>query len=260
MLRVRIRFIKSCNNFKLIPPHLEMYKRYEKNLCFFHDSSKKRLNLLTYEHVRMVLRVELDDAYRQLASNSNMIFITHKKIMKLLPWFVANRFFVYQDRNRNTKWNREINRVNKKVEWLIAKRNDNIKKDIKPIKYYYTENNRNEFRFSRNNDANSSNVINVAPDSFELNKSLNKVHNNWFVNLSKKTIPDEVKLLLQLGEEFSLPIVEKDKEKTIVEFIKCIEKNIHKEVDSIGSQIRNQSIRLSREFLKNQTNLTIMKN
>jgi len=62
--------------------------------------------------------------------------------MKLLPWFVANRFCC-QENNGNTKWIKEINRVNKKIEWLIAKRNDNIKKDIKPIKYYYTENNRN---------------------------------------------------------------------------------------------------------------------
>jgi len=74
MLRVRIRFLKSCNKFTLISPHLEMCKRYEKNLCFFHDSSKKRLKLLIHEHVRTVLRVELEDSYRQLASNSNMIF------------------------------------------------------------------------------------------------------------------------------------------------------------------------------------------
>jgi len=71
---------------------------------------------------------------------------------------------------------------------------------------------------------------------------LKEVHDNWFVNLSNKTIPEEVKLLLQLGEKFSLPIVEKDKDRTIVEFIKCIEKNIFKEVDNIGNQIRNQSI------------------
>jgi len=39
-----------------------------------------------------------------------------------------------------------------------------------------------------------------------------------------------------------LPLVKKDKEKTIVEFIKCIEKNLFKESENIGSEIRNQSV------------------
>jgi len=64
---------------------------------------------------------------------------------------------------------------------LITKKNENIKKDIKPIKYYYNVNNRNELRISLNSDTNSSNDINVAPNSFELDKPLNEVHDNWFV-------------------------------------------------------------------------------
>jgi len=177
MLRLRIRFLKSYNTFNLIPPHLEMCKRYENNLCIFHDSSKKRLKLLIQKHVT-VLRVELDDAYRQLASNSNMTFKIHNEIMKLLPWCVANRFFVYQENNGNAKWIKEINRVSKKIEWLVEKKNENIKKDIKPIKYYYTENNRNELKISLNSDTNLSNDINVATDSFELDKPLKEVHDN----------------------------------------------------------------------------------
>jgi len=64
----------------------------------------------------------------------------------------------------------------------------------------------------------------------------------WFVNLSGKTIPEEEILLLQLGEKFSLPVSIKDNSKTIVEFIKCIQKNLFKEVDIIGNAIRNQSV------------------
>jgi len=106
-----------------------------------------------------------------------------------------------------------------------------------------------------NKDTNSSNEIIVTPKNFKLDKPLNEAHDNWFVNLSKKTIPDEVRLLLQLGDKFGLPIVEKDKEKTIVEFIKCIEKNIFKEVDSISNQIRNQSVPVIKKLLKKKSNI-----
>jgi len=250
MLRARIRFLKNCNTFKLIPPHLDKVKNYGNNLSFFHDSFKKRLRLAIHEHVRMVLRLELDDAYRQLTINMNMIFKLHNKIWKVLPWYVANKFFVYQENNGNVKWIKEVNRINKKIEWLIEKRNVNLKKDIKPIKYYYSETNRNELKISTNGNTSASSVINVTPDKFELEKPLDKLHDNWFVNLSNKKIPEEVQLLLQLGEKFSVPIVEKEKERTIVEFIKCIEKNIFKEVDEISNQIRNQSIPIIKKIMK----------
>jgi len=255
MLRVRIRFLRSCNTYKLIPPHLEKYKNYGNNLSFFHDSSKKRLKLLIQEHVRTVLRLELDDAYRQLTKNRSMFFKIHNKILKLLPWYVANRFFVYHENNGNTKWTIEVNRVKKKIEWLIEKKNENMKKDIKSIKYYYTEKNRNELKISKDKDAGLSSVIDVESDYFELEKPLNELHKNWFVNLSNKIIPEEVQLLLQLGEKFSLPMVEKDKERTIVEFIKYIEKNIFKEVDDISNQIRNQSIPIIKRISKKPNDL-----
>jgi len=255
MLRIRIKFLKSCKTLNLIPPHLEKCTKYENNLNFFHVNSKKRLKLLMYEHVRTVLRLELDDTYRQLTSNSNMIFKIYKKVMKLLPWIVANNFFVYQENIKNIKWNKETKRVSKKIDWLILKRNDTIKKEIKPIKYYYTENNRNELKISLNRDSSCSRVVNIAPDEFELDKPVNVVHDNWFVNLSNKTIPDKVKLLLQLGEKFSVPTVEKDKEKTTVEFIKCIEKNIFKEVNELGNHIRNQSIPIIKRLIKKSINL-----
>jgi len=43
-------------------------------------------------------------------------------------------------------------------------------------------------------------------------------------------------------EKFGLPWREQDKEKTIIEFIKHIEKNIFKCHEQIGSSIRSQAI------------------
>jgi len=76
-----------------------------------------------------------------------------------------------------------------------------------------------------------------------------------FVNLSEKKIPHEVRLLLQLRETFGLLLIEKDKEKTIIEFIKCIEKNIFKLVDKVSNDIRNQTVPIIRKLCTKTNNL-----
>jgi len=86
------------------------------------------------------------------------------------------------------------------------------------------------------------------------------IHDKWFVNLSNETIPDDVILLLQLGKRFNLLTVIKDNEKTVIEFIKSIEKNLFKEVDVISSSFRNRSIPIIKRMYKKQTILTTMRN
>ncbi|XP_018361291.1 PREDICTED: uncharacterized protein LOC108760020 [Trachymyrmex cornetzi] len=58
--------------------------------------------------------------------------------------------------------------------------------------------------------------IDIQPQYFKETSSLDTLHNKWFVNLSDSDIPLEVKLLLQLGEKFGLPINKNNKEKTLV--------------------------------------------
>jgi len=67
--------------------------------------------------------------------------------------------------------------------------------------------------------------ITVSPIKFELESPLKKVHNDWFINLSNMKISQEVVSLLQFGKKFEMPISEQNKDETILEFIKCIEKN-----------------------------------
>jgi len=201
------------------------------------------------------LRLEVDDAYKELITIRNRIYKVYNRITKLLPWFVAKRFFVHQDNNNRIKWFKENSRISKKIEWLTFKMNDRIKKDIKPIKYFYDDNNRNELQISLKNETNSLAEINISPNNFKLDSSLNELHDNWFVNLSNKTIPNEVRLLLQLGDRFSLPVMKRDKDKLIVEFIKCIEKNLFKEGESICSTIRNQSIPIIKRMSKKTNNM-----
>jgi len=158
--------------------------------------------------------------------------------VKLLPSYVLLKFFDRQDSNNMTKWATNIVRIKKKIEWLTSRNNDKIKKEIKPIKY-----SPNEIRgMELNVSGGPACEVSISPMNFKLESPLEVIHEKWFVNLSKKKIPDEVRLLLQLGERFSLPSNKNDNEGMVVDFIKCIEKNLFKEVDAIGNSIRNQSI------------------
>jgi len=76
--------------------------------------------------------------------------------------------------------------------------------------------------------------INISPSKFEMESPVKLLHDNWFVNLSKITIPEEVKLVLQLGEKFGIPFVKGDMDKMIDNFIKCIENNIFKQPETTG--------------------------
>jgi len=192
MLRIRIKFLNSCIRLNLTPQHLNFWHSYDK-IRFFQKNFKKNLKVSFCSHVRMVLRLEVDDAYKELINIRNKIYKVYNKIVKLLPWFIAKRFFVHQDNNNKKKWSKENSRISKKIEWLIIKKNDMIKKDIKPIKYFYDNNNRKELKISLKNETNSLTEINISPNNFILDSPLNELHDNWFVNLSKKTIPDEVK-------------------------------------------------------------------
>jgi len=64
------------------------------------------------------------------------------------------------------------------------------------------------------------------------------------VNLCGVEIPRENKLLLQLGKKFDLLWREQDKEKTIIEFIKHIEKNIFMCHKQIGSSLETKQFPL----------------
>jgi len=92
-LRIRIKFLKSCKVLNLIPSHLDVCNKWEGNLYLFNDRSKKRLRCLIFDHVKAVLRLELEDSYRQLKGIGEKIFKVYKKIMKWLPWRVTSRFF-----------------------------------------------------------------------------------------------------------------------------------------------------------------------
>ena len=123
----------------------------------------------------------------------------------------------------------------KKFNHLISKQRDN--KYLRPIHYLYsfrpsdvTHNGSSKFSFSfpkmtRDNPPDSTNIIINPPNTTPL-PNLFSLRENWFVNLSSISIPEEIQSLLQLGDNFSLPFYNTDK--LTIEFIKNVENNIHK--------------------------------
>jgi len=66
------------------------------------------------------------------------------------------------------------------------------------------------------------------------------IRNKWFINLSSLPISTNVECLLQLGNNFSLPEI--NKKKITIEFIKNIESNINKLPAPTQAFMRNKSI------------------
>jgi len=114
-IRIRIRFLKKCISFGLIPPHLDVSKRYE-NCCLYQDSSKKHLRLLFLNHVKAVLRLELSDAYRQLLNIRNKVYKLYNRIINMLPSYITKVFFDLQEKNNGTQWVSEIARIDRKID------------------------------------------------------------------------------------------------------------------------------------------------
>jgi len=73
------------------------------------------------------------------------------------------------------------------------------------------------------------------------------VKDKWFVNLSRQNIPQHVQILLQLGQNFSLPAI--NTKNNITQFIKNIENNITRLDTDIQTEVRNRSIPLLHNLL-----------
>lgn len=120
---------------------------------------------------------------------------------------------------------------------------------IKPIENYmstnYNEDNNilTTLRLSLKTDNNSDDEdvqhICIKPENYGSETPLDQLRNNCLVNLSDIAPPKEAACLLQLGERFGLPLNQKQRFGTTIEFIKNIENNIFKQKENQKSAIRN---------------------
>ncbi|XP_077270690.1 uncharacterized protein LOC143901933 [Temnothorax americanus] len=166
---------------------------------------------------------------------------------RCIPASVCNSFFNRQEWSLHSFCESSKNRINKKFEFLYFK-HMNQRKNIRPIEYFC--NISSEHRVLDNNNVTYSLVpffnrsgqkiaINIDPKSFTTPiPSLMQLNDGWFVNLSSTDIPTDIQGLLQLGENFSLPGLKKDK--VTIEFIKNIENNIKKFPIRTHTTLRNR--------------------
>lgn len=87
----------------------------------------------------------------------------------------------------------------------------------------------------------------MDPSNFKISiTSVFDKQDKWFVNLSNSIIPEEVQSLLQLGENFCLPNI--NKQKTTIDLIKKVEHNISRLPANIRLTIRNRSLQIINKF------------
>jgi len=92
--------------------------------------------------------------------------------------------------------------------------------------------------------------VNLDPKEYSTIKKfspLNDVNDKWFINLSHHNIPRQVQCLLQLGQNFSMPVI--NIKNSITQLIKNIENNIIKLDAEIQTEIRNRSIPILHNML-----------
>jgi len=94
------------------------------------------------------------------------------------------------------------------------------------------------------NDNQQTVEINFNPSTIPMdnNSSLTTFRNKWLINLSQIDFPHNIKCLLQLGHNFSLPAL--NTKNNIIELIKNIENNIKKLNIDIQSNVRNHSLQI----------------
>jgi len=285
----RIKFLKFCIEQKLVPQHLYQIQRH--NINFTHVESIRRYNRMKNQMLVRILKMELNEAFRTLHNSRRLILFFMRRIASQVPCYICDDFFHRQELSLKEFWRKEVNKLDKKMNWLISKRNKERSDHIKPIKYYclHTKNeNNNEkclsFSFKPSPQQNKhTEVINIKPHTFveEDNSSLSNVRDKWLINWSDIDIPHNIKCLLQLGQNFAMPAI--DIKKNIIELIKNIENNINKLNVDFQGFVRNNSLpiikklfntcsqrnkiydrlmslgRLTRQFIKKHPNLILTK-
>jgi len=249
----RIRFLKFCINNDIVPKHL--YCIHQQNINLTCYKSIKRYERLNNLHTMRILRIELNDAFRKVHRSKFHILKLVKKITHCIPTYINNSFFDRQEQSLYHFYLQERNKIDKKIKWLLDKKDKDSTHNIKTIKYYYygptnsvsptliAQN--KQFSFSPLTLDKDKEIIEITinPQNFSNTtnrSSLDYINNKWFKNLSSVEIPHNVQRLIQLGHNFSLPST--DSNNNVVQLIKNIENNIINLHQDTQNEIRNRSI------------------
>ena len=230
--RLRITFLKKCLMYKILPPHLNRFAFFSKNLQHF--KSKPKFERVFNRFVNDMLMIEINDAYRHIQTSQILLLKIVRLISQGLPLGMLNSFFGKQNVSLHSYLVSGSTRIDKKISWLRDKQIRKRQREIQPICYSFHGHDKFSFQTHQRTSVNA-NALNLTtaqtiildPMSFSpTTSSLLETKDKWFVNLSTIQIPSEIQGLLQLGENFCLPTHNKDK--VVSEFVKSVEHSIDK--------------------------------
>ena len=234
--KLRSDFIRKCIAFNIVPPHAKFFAHFEK--CFHsHRFSKKFFNLKN-KFTQQVLKLQIGDACARARFASERCCEISRRIFDFVPVSVCNSFFSIQCFSMHSFYKSAHMKLEKKLNWLLKK--SKKEEHIRPITYscILPRDSKSEVKFKLDTLPYSDHVVTISPPSSVKQNDLT-IRDNWFVNLSSISIPDNIQSLLQLGNNFSLPVRKLNNLTT--DFIKNIENNIWKLPNEIRSNIREKS-------------------
>lgn len=281
--KLYLNFLRNCIRSKVFAPKFYVLTK-KLGVSLFHIKSIRKIKQLSTAFVTKLIRTEIRDLYYKINFLQAQIYKVSNVIYGYIPVSVCNDFFSRQSGPLFSYFFKEQKRFDKRFKFFIKKQGLSELEEIEPIRYFYikpTQNNSvNKVLFKLHSDSHTDrgevSEINVAPLSF-VNIPQQVLKDNWFVNLSTVTIPESVQRVLQLGENFSLPSL--DKNEVTIEFIKNFENSLKKLPLQVRPYIRNRSahiinklpfytpprnplittdlVRTTKDFLKNNTNLIL---
>jgi len=132
--KLRIRFIKFCIQNGVVPPHLFGVLNF--NLHLRNHHSLMKFGGIKNSLIKRLLRIELNDAYRNINFYRNGLFHLARNITKHLPFNIARNFFDSRERSLHFFFNRERLRIDERCDWLVHKQTSAVNSKILPLKYY----------------------------------------------------------------------------------------------------------------------------
>jgi len=118
----------------IVPKHL--YYIHQQNINLTHYKSLNRYRRLNNLHTMRILRIELNDGFRNVHSSRFQILHLVKRITHCIPTYINNSFFKKQEQSLHHFYLHEGQSIDKKIRWLLEKKVKDSVQNIKIIKYY----------------------------------------------------------------------------------------------------------------------------
>jgi len=258
----KLHFLSSCKRFNIIPPHIYNACKLG-NVRFSSPILTRKLSFSVRFFAQKIIKFEIRDAYYCLSSLRRELVKVTNYHSATLPTYCWNKFFNTQAFSLCKMKSREMEKIDKKLNWLLKKNSMNNHNSIPNISYFATSANDSDmtkisdFCFSFKEPIFKTSAINVIIDSASVKDKfcVDDIKKNWFLNLTNIDIPATVSDFLALGEKFSLPPLSMKKQFTC-EVIKDVESNLRHLNQDLKSRVRLLTASSLERFNNNSSGLS----